>query len=257
MIKKFLIIANTKMNLNIAEMSLLVNRLDKHIDYHKNMEIVLAPSFQHLASVYHELNHRKFKLAAQDGYYVDAGAYTGQVSFAQLSGLVEYTIVGHSERRRYFNDDLATVAKKVEAAVRNNIKVILAVGETNQEKIQNETKQVLHDQITSALKHITPEQVNDYITIAYEPVWAIGGHQPASALDIDQSLSWCRSQIEDLYGQSSVSHIRFLYGGSIELANIEALLAVPNLNGLLVGHASLNYLELSEIVKKAFVAQLK
>ena len=158
MTKKFLIVANTKMNLNNSEMSVLIHRLDQKVTQHKNLEIVLAPSFQHLSFVHSQLNHRKFKLAAQDGYYVDQGAFTGEVSFAQLSGLVSYAIIGHSERRRYFHDDLPIVAKKVEAAVRNKIKVVLAVGETSQEKHQQETKQVLHDQITSALMHLTPQR---------------------------------------------------------------------------------------------------
>ena len=249
---KKIVVGNFKMNLSIHSASILLANLNKHIAYHRNMDIILAPGYLCIAPLSLEINKRKFKLGSQDGYFIDQGSFTGQVSFSQLRGLVDYAIIGHSERRINFNDNLVTVRKKVAAAIRNNIKVILAVGETTHERNAHETKQVLHDQIVTALADLTPDQVMESVYIAYEPVWAIGGHQPASNKDIESALSWCKAQIKDLYGNQAMDRVAMLYGGSIEVDNVKTIMQIPNLDGLLVGHASLNYLEFSNIVNQVF-----
>src|SRR5579884_1635380 len=142
--KRTLIVGNWKMNLTVHEASLLVKRLDDHIPAYRDLEVVLAPSMLALQPLSREIDHRKFRLAAQNAYYVDEGAYTGEVSFTMLRGLVHYVIIGHSERRIYFDETLETVRDKVQAAIRNGIDPILCVGETKQERSAGETKRVIH-----------------------------------------------------------------------------------------------------------------
>ena len=137
--RKILIVGNWKMNLNVAQASLLVQRLHQRIKIHRGVEIVLAPTMLTLQPVSTEIDRRKFRLSAQDAYSKDEGAYTGQVSFAMLRDLVSYCIIGHSERRIYFNETLDTVKEKVSAAVRNEITPILCIGETKIERQSGET----------------------------------------------------------------------------------------------------------------------
>src|SRR5689334_13816588 len=132
--KKTLIVGNWKMHLNVHDSSLLVHRLNEHIKTHRDLEIVLAPSFIALQPLSLEIDRRKFKLASQNAYHKDEGAFTGEVSFTMLHGLIEYAIIGHSERRLYFGETLETVRDKMQAAVRNDISPILCIGETKQER---------------------------------------------------------------------------------------------------------------------------
>src|SRR3954471_13989466 len=131
--KRTLIVGNWKMNLNTQEASLLVKRLNDRIQIHRDIEVVLAPSLLTLQPISNEIDRRKFKLAAQNAYFKDEGAYTGEVSFTMLRGLVDYVIVGHSERRIYFNETLEIIRDKVQAAIRNDIIPVLCVGETQHE----------------------------------------------------------------------------------------------------------------------------
>jgi triosephosphate isomerase len=170
--KPILIVGNWKMNLDVHEASVLVKRLGDNIKIHRDIEIVLSPSLLTLYSVNQEIDRRKFHLAAQNAYFKDEGPYTGEVSFTMLRGMADYVLVGHSERRLFFNEGLETVRDKVTSAVRNGIKPILFVGETKQERDNGETSQVVHDQLTTALSDLTENELED-IVIAYEPVWAI------------------------------------------------------------------------------------
>src|ERR1700744_6439818 len=151
MARKILIVANWKMNLNTSQASMLVHRLQERTRINRGVEIVLAPSMLVLQPLSIQIDRRKFRLAAQNAYFKDEGAYTGEVSFTMLHDLVHYVIVGHSERRIYFGETLEIVRDKVQAAIRNDIAPILCVGETQEERRQGETKQVLHDQVTTAL----------------------------------------------------------------------------------------------------------
>src|SRR5437868_10385725 len=155
--KRTLIVGNWKMNLNVHEASLLVKRLNDRIDIHRDVEVVLAPNMLALQPISLEIDRRKFGLAAQNAFYKDEGAYTGEVSFTMLRDLVDYAIVGHSERRIYFNESLEIVRDKVQAVIRNGISPILCVGETKQERSAGETKRVVHDQVTTALSNLTAE----------------------------------------------------------------------------------------------------
>ncbi len=251
--KKTLIVANWKMHLDTHQASLLVHRLQERIKTHRDLEIVLAPSMLVLQPLSLQIDRRKFRLAAQDAYYKDDGAFTGEVSFTMLQDLVHYVIIGHSERRLYFNESLDTVRDKVAACVRNDITPILCVGETQQERREKETRQVLHDQLTSALSNLTSEDIEN-IVIAYEPVWAIStfGGELAKPSDIKRELNFIRKQIEDLYGEKAAKAVRILYGGSVDDQLAAGYLGIEGCDGVLVGGASLNYHKFAGIVDAAY-----
>jgi triosephosphate isomerase len=249
--KKIMIAGNWKMHLTVNQASLLVQRLHERIQHHNDIEVVLAPTMLHLQPLSLQIDHRKFHLASQDAYFKDEGAYTGQVSFTMLRHLVKYGLVGHSERRHVFYESLDDITKKVSAAYRNGITPILCVGETSIEKLSGETHQVLHDQVVSALAGVTSEEVES-IVIAYEPVWAIGSGDFAKPSDVVAAVRTIRHNISELYGQKAASGVRVLYGGSVTPDVAAGYLRLPELDGLLVGGASLNYHAFSEIVQTAY-----
>lgn len=244
------------MNLDTSQASLLVHRLEERIKIHRNVEVVLAPSLLTLQPLSLQIDRRKFRLAAQNAYFKDEGAYTGEVSFTMLRDLAHYVIVGHSERRLYFNESLETVRDKVTAAIRNDISPILCVGETQTEHRQHETRQVLHDQITSALNNLTSEDIEN-VVIAYEPVWAIStfGGILAKPDEVKKQMDFIRKQIKDLYGEKTSQNVRVLYGGSVDDQTVSGYLAIEGCDGVLVGGASLNYHKFSGIVDAAYKLQ--
>ena len=249
--KKTLIVGNWKMHLDVQASSLLVHRLDKIVKPHRTLEVVLAPSMLALQPISQEIDRRKFRLAAQNAYYQDEGSFTGEVSFTMLRDLVHYVIVGHSERRLHFEETLEVVCNKVEAAIRNEIAPILCIGETKSERSAGETKRVLHDQLTTALANLTSDEI-DRVVIAYEPVWAIGTGDPERPDDIREVLKWIRSIVSDLYGQQTATSQRILYGASVEPEFVAGILAVEGVDGLLVGHDSLNYQRFAAIIDAAY-----
>ena len=250
--RKKLIAGNWKMHLDTHEASLLVHRLQEHIKAYSDVEIVLAPSLLTLQPISLEIDRRRFRLAAQNAYYKDEGGFTGEVSFTMLRGLVHYCIIGHSERRIYFNEDSDMIRDKVAAAVRNEITPILCVGETKQEKQAGETKRVLHDQVTTALSELTEAEIGD-IVIAYEPVWAISnfGGEYAKPKDVQTAIDHIRYEIAELYGKKVADRVRVLYGGSVNEDVAAGYLELPGCDGALVGSASLNYKSFAAIVTSA------
>ncbi len=252
-----LVVANWKMNLNISQASLLLHRLHERIQIHRDIEIVLAMSHMHLQPLSLQLDRRKFKQAAQNAYFDDHGPFTGEVSFSMLKDLVHYSLVGHSERRIKFGESLDDVRKKTAAAFRNNVTPILCIGEQKDERLAGETKQVVHDQLTSALADLTAEEVAEMV-IAYEPVWAISngtnyhGHEIATPEDASQMAEYIRMQIRSLYGNYAADSVRVLYGASVNSSNARAFFDAPGTDGVLVGGASLNYHEFSAIVGAAY-----
>lgn len=247
---KKLIIGNWKMNLTIHEASLYLHQLDGLIKAHRDVDVVLAPSLLAIQSLSLQVDLHKFKLAAQNFYWRDLGAYTGEVSASQLRGIVQYALVGHSERRHVFNESDKEIRNKVAAALRNDIKPVLCVGETAWERSNHETSDVLRDQLTSGLANVTSDEI-DQVTIAYEPIWAIGSGQNALPNDVNKVATIIRRQINHLFGQKTADNIRILYGGSVTVESVTGYLDLPEIDGLLVGGASLNTHTFSEIVKKA------
>jgi len=255
-VRKILLVANWKMDLNVSQGSFLVHRLQELIRLHRDIEIVLAPSMMALQPLSVQIDRRKFRLAAQNAYQKDVGPYTGEVSFAMLRDLVHYAIIGHSERRIYFHEDLPMIRDKVAAAVRNEITPILCVGETQHERTEGLTRRVLHDQVTTALHNLTTREVRD-IVIAYEPVWAIstfqGGH--ARPDDVAVAMRYIRSQIAQLYGEHVATDVRVLYGGSVDDTTVRSYLEIDGCDGALVGAASLNPYKFAGIVDAAYRLQ--
>lgn len=249
--RNILLVGNWKMNLNVHQASQLVHRLQERVRVHRHIEVVLAPSMLALQPMSLQVDRRKFRLAAQNAYFRDEGAYTGEVSFTMLRDLVHYVIVGHSERRTYFNEDLPLVREKVAAAIRNEISPILCVGETHHERKEGMTKRVIHDQVTTALKNLTAREVMD-VVIAYEPVWAIGAGDPAKPYQIEEAIAAVRHNVGELYGERVGKSIRVLYGASVAPDFVPGILAIPGVDGLLVGGASINPYEFAGIIDAAY-----
>ncbi len=185
------------------------------------------------------------------------GEFTGEVSFTMLRGMVDYVIVGHSDRRYKFGESLEMVRDKVAAAMRNDMTPILCIGETRQERTDGETMQVVHDQVTTAISNLTAEEVEKMV-IAYEPVWALSNgtdfahHEIPTPDLIAKAVKAIRTTIRHLYGKTVAENVRVLYGGSSSSSTAAGLLAPAGVDGLLVGGASLNYEEFTGIVEAAY-----
>lgn len=246
--RKKLVVGNWKMNLSIHDASVFVHHLAKEIPVHRDIEVVLAPTLLALQPISLQIDRRQFKLAAQNFYWRDNGPFTGEVSAAQLRGLVDYALVGHSERRHTFHEHDKDIRSKVQAALRSNIKPILCVGETAHERSSGETNDVIHDQLLGGLANVTSEEF-EQVVIAYEPVWAIGTGDNALPDDVKAAVRVIRRQIEHLYGKSAAEAVRVLYGGSVTMHSAKTYMKIEGVDGLLIGGASLNRHEFAEIVE--------
>lgn len=244
------------MNLTVHEASLYIHKLNRELTNHRNVEIVFAPTMLCLQPLSLQIDHSKFKLAAQNLYWRDEGPFTGEVSAQQLRGLVQYAIIGHSERRHIFGEHDKDIRAKVQAAIRNHITPILCVGETATEKADGETHAVLHDQIVGGLANLTADEVVDMV-VAYEPVWALSKgkdfdtHAIATTSVVTENVASIRKQVEHLFGEEVASKLRILYGGSTNGSNASGFMAIKGLDGFLVGGASLIGDEFGAIIKAA------
>ena len=248
---KTLIIGNWKMNLGVHDSSLYLHKLDKVVKIHRNIEVVIAPTLLALQTLSLQVNLRQMKLAVQNFYWRDHGAYTGEISASMLRGIVQYALVGHSERRHVFHESDKDTRAKVQAAIRNGIRPILCVGETASEKAGGETKDVLYDQLIGGLANITSEEL-EQVVIAYEPVWAIGTGQNALPPDVTSAIKSIRGQLKHLYGAKASESVQVLYGGSVTVDSAAGYLALPEVDGLLIGGASLDEHAFSNIIEKAY-----
>lgn len=247
---KKLIVGNWKMNLNTHEASLYLHQLSGLVRVRRDVEVVLAPTLLALQSLSLQIDRRQFKLAVQNLFWRDHGAYTGEVSASQLRGVADYAIIGHSERRHVFNETDKDVRNKVQASIRNNIHPILCIGETAAERASGETSDTLHDQLIGGLTNVTSDELSE-LTIAYEPVWAIGTGNNALPDDVKKAVATIRSQIKHLYGPQAAKTIRILYGGSVTASSAADYMMIDGVDGLLVGGASLDAHAFAEIVNKA------
>lgn len=259
---KTLIIGNWKMNLSIHQASLYVHQLSEKLTEHDGVEVVLAPTSLALQTLSLQAKRQKFKLCAQNVSQHDHGPYTGEISATMVRGLAQYVLVGHSERRHIFGETDKDVRAKVHAVLRNELTPVLCVGETAEERANNETKHVLHDQITGGLANVSSDEIGQ-VVIAYEPVWAIssgedfGSHKTPTPHDLEKVRDIIRHQVASLYGEAAEAKLRLLYGASVNADNVAAFLSVKGVNGLLVGGASLHLEEFTAIVKKAQEAKGK
>ena len=250
---KTYIVGNWKLNFTVGESSIYLHKLMKSIPNYRDIEVVVAPSFLALQPLSLQIDRHRMKLASQNGFYRDYGAFTGEVSFSQLSGIVDYVIIGHSERRHILGEDDKMIAKKVAGAIRNRIKPILCIGETESERAFGETADVIRDQLIGGLSEIGDDDL-DKLIIAYEPVWAISSTKAAKMAtpdEISEVVKLIRKIISDTYGKEIAEKIPVLFGGSVKPSNAGAYLMVPGVNGLLIGGASLILGEFVDIIDTA------
>ena len=252
---KTYIVGNWKMNLTVGESSIYLHKLQKHLKQSRGIEVVIAPSLIALQSLSLQIDRHKMKLATQNFYHQDYGAYTGEVSISQLRSLVDYAIVGHSERRYVFHESDKDVRAKMAAAIRNGVTPILCVGETATEKDFGETEDVIKDQLFGGLSDISAEDLKKVI-IAYEPVWAISsvkGSRLAGPDDIAKVVDLIHKQLNSKFGKETEEAIPVLYGGSVNPSNAGAYLTIPGVNGLLIGGSSLiadHFVDIIDLAKK-------
>lgn len=248
---KKLFIANWKMRLLPGEAIKLAKEIVREFGTGvEDTEIVVAPSHDAIAEVGEALRGSQLILGAQDCFWEDKGAYTGEVSSLGLKELgCKYVLVGHSERREYLGEIDEIVAKKLAAALRASMSAILCVGETKEQRESGETEKVLGRELNSALRDLTFGDGG--LVIAYEPIWAIGTGIPARPEDIGIAHQIIRDLLRKLLGEES-KRVRIIYGGSVDDKNMSELLATPDVSGALVGSASLKAEIFSKIVKSSF-----
>jgi len=241
------IAGNWKMNTTIREATGLVSEMLPSLDRIENIEKVVCPPFISLGAVKKLISGTSIKLGAQNVYFEEKGAYTGEISPVMLSDLCEFVIIGHSERRQYFNETGEIINRKIRAALRVGLKPILCVGEKLEENESGRTEEVVTAQLDSSLAGVDYDR--DSI-IAYEPVWAIGTGRAATGKQANETIGFIRSKIEKLYGGEIARSMRILYGGSVTASNIAEFVQQPEIDGALVGGASLKAVEFVSMVKQ-------
>ena len=242
------IAGNWKMNTTVAQASTLVAEMRERLDRVEGVEKVLCPPFISLATIGELLRGTSIKLGAQNMYFEEKGAYTGEVSPLMLSQLCEFVILGHSERRQYFAETDELINKKVRAALKIGLTPILCVGEKLEEKEAGETAEVVARQVRGALEGIESPQG---LVIAYEPIWAIGTGKAATPPESNDTIGLLRRTVAQLYGEEFAQGVRILYGGSVTASNIAGFMEQPEIDGALVGGASLKAEEFSSIVEQS------
>lgn len=244
------IAGNWKMNNSPAQAKSLINDIAPLVKDAKCGVVVCVP-YVDLQTAMDAVKGTNIKVGAQNCSYAVSGAYTGEVSANMLADMgVEYVIVGHSERRTYFGDTDVTVRDRVRAALNAGLKVILCVGEYLEQREQDVTAQVCSMQTKIALRGVSAEEL-DRVIIAYEPVWAIGTGKTATADQADEVCGIIRDTVRGMYGDDAADRMIIQYGGSMNAGNAAELLSKPNVDGGLIGGASLKPKDFSEIVKAA------
>jgi len=246
-----LIVGNWKMYKNIPETVSLINSIKAGVHAVTNVDIVVCPPFTTLAAASEALNDSKIDLGAQDMYHETEGAYTGEVSPLMLKDVgCRYVILGHSERRTIFKETDELVEKKLLAAMKYSFIPILCIGETLEEREARQAFEVVKRQFDKALLHIDPSEM-ERIVIAYEPIWAIGTGRTATPEQAEQMHSYIRRLLNEKHGEEIAQKVKILYGGSVKPDNIAQLMERPNLDGALVGGASLKAESFIQIVKNS------
>jgi triosephosphate isomerase len=241
------IAGNWKMNTTIDEAVKLVGMMRPVLDAIKGVEKAVCPPFISLAAVKEVIKGSSVKLGAQNLYFEEKGAYTGEVSPLMLAELCDYVIVGHSERRGYFGENDQIVNKKLVAALKVGLKPILCVGENLKQNEAGKTKEVVTGQVKNGLAGL-PYAAD--LVIAYEPIWAIGTGKAATGIQANETIGLIREQFAALYGNENSQKLRILYGGSVTADNIAEFISHKEIDGGLVGGASLKIDQFVSIVKQ-------
>ncbi len=243
--RKPFIAANWKLNKTISETQEVISRIIPAVKDLSDVDIVIAPPFTYLSAAAEKLKGTNIMLAAQDVFYEEKGAYTGEISPLMLIDIgCKYVIVGHSERRQYFNETDDIVNKKIKAAKKGGLGVIFCIGEALDDREAGKTFDVLNREIEKGLNGIDPEDM----VVAYEPIWAIGTGRTATPEQAQEAHSYIRDKINVLYSKK-VDEICIIYGGSVTPENIDSLMACKDVDGALVGGASLKVESFIKIIK--------
>lgn len=245
------IAGNWKMNTLRQDTTLLIQAIRSQTTTIEKTTILVAPPFTNLASAAKALEGSKIRLGAQNMHWEEKGAFTGEISGAMLKDLrCDYVIIGHSERRQHFHETDQNVSRKVAAAFRNDLLPIVCVGETLEQRMKGEALSVVEGQIRNGLAGCTPEQALK-LTVAYEPVWAIGTGKAATPADAVEVHTRIRSVLAELFGKEAAETIRIQYGGSVMAENIHFFIRETEIDGALVGGASLKADSFVTIIKAA------
>lgn len=247
-LRKSLVVANWKMNKTIEETEAFVKELLPEVAGLKSVEMVICPPFTGLETLRRGLRGSQIKIGGQNVFWAEKGAYTGEISSSMLVNAgCTYVILGHSERRQILGETDTIINRKVQAAMDSGLTPILCVGETLQERDNNLALEVVKEQLTKDLMGIDLEQPS--LVIAYEPVWAIGTGINASRDDAQEMIGFIRSYMERLYSRETAQSVRILYGGSVNEENIADFFAEEDIDGALVGTASLQAASFARIAK--------
>ena len=242
-----LIAGNWKMNTTLREAVELTQKMLRDLDKIKNVDKVLCPPFISLAAIGELIKGTSIKLGAQNVYFEEKGAYTGEISPLMLADLCDFVIIGHSERRQYFNETGEIVNRKIIAALKVGLKPILCIGERLEENEAGRTEEIVTNQLNSSLTEIS--NITG-LTIAYEPVWAIGTGRAATGRQANEAIGLIRHKISKLYGERVAQDLRILYGGSVTADNATEFMQQPEIDGALVGGASLKADQFVSIVRQ-------
>ncbi|MCG9967574.1 triose-phosphate isomerase [Pelotomaculum terephthalicicum JT] len=249
--RKPIIAGNWKMYKTVSQALAFVNELKRAVDEIKDVEVVVCPPFTALFQVSEALRGTGIGVGAQNVYWVDEGAFTGEISPLMLKEAgCSYVIIGHSERRQYFGEVDDYVNRKIKAVLAHGLTPIMCVGERIEERESGITEKIIKTQTEAGLAGLVADQAAGLV-IAYEPVWAIGTGKTASDADAQQVIGFIRKLVSDLYGADVAAKVRIQYGGSVKPQNAAGLMAQPDIDGALVGGASLDVDSFSGIVKAA------
>ncbi|MDR1057521.1 MAG: triose-phosphate isomerase [Coxiellaceae bacterium] len=249
-----IIAGNWKMNKTVGEGMALAQTLHQKVkEFEAEIEIIIAPPYTSLNKIAETLKDSLIKVSAQDMFWEDAGAFTGQISAPMLKDIgVTHVIIGHSERRQFFYETNTTVNKKIKAALKHNLIPIFCIGETLAEREAEKVEEIITTQLASGLTDITQDAITK-IVIAYEPVWAIGTGKTATSEQVEEAHIMIRKLLTKKFGESHIDMVRIIYGGSVKPNNAQELLSKPNIDGALVGGASLKAEDFINIIKSAIL----
>jgi len=247
--RKPFICGNWKLNKTIEESVKFIKELRELVTNVNTVDIGIGAQFCALNSLSNEAKNTNILIGAQDVYWQESGAFTGEVSSTILKDAgCSFVIIGHSERRQFFNETNETVNQKIKAALAQKLDVIMCVGESEKERRENKTNAVVEDHVRNGLAGITSEQMKK-ITIAYEPVWAIGTGLVATPEQAQEVHAYIRKLLTDLFGKETAEQVRIQYGGSVKPDNVKTLMACPDVDGALVGGASLKVADFEKLIK--------
>ena len=242
-----MIAGNWKMNTTVSKATELVKAMRAGLDQIDNVDKVICPPFISLAVVGELIKGSSIKVGAQNVYFKEKGAYTGEISPLMLADQCEFVIIGHSERRQYFNETGEMVNKKIVATLKVGLKPILCIGEKLEENEAGRMEEVVTEQLRASLANI--DYLNGMV-IAYEPIWAIGTGKAATGKQANETIGLIRRNITKLYDKEIAQNTRILYGGSVTAANTAEFISQPEIDGALVGGASLKATEFLSIVRQ-------